>query len=589
VIENEQVGLFLRHLRHLVGVRLQDATSDCQLLKRFADEHHEASFAALVERHGRLVLGVCRRVLGNEQDAEDAFQATFLVLARKAGSVRWQDSIGNWLYGVARRIALKARAARDRRRRHERVMSTDPAQDTAQDALACSEAADKDPLTEATRRDACRVLDEELGCLPRRYQALLILCYFEGKTHEEAARQLGWPTGSMSRHIARGRELLRERLLRRDVTLSTAALGIVLAGEVQASLVPRALLDSIIKPALLFVERPTAVAGMLSSPVISLAEGMLQTMMFSKLKIGLAMLLTIGLLGAGVAGGFLPGDEAGRTPTTQKKAAVESKGAPPKVGPTTMKKIAAPAKFRGNLPDRWPDEADGLAIMRLQETLNKLVSLDKGIDRKTPLRDAMEFLSDRYNVTILIDNAAFKLESIDNVEDLPVHLPRISNVRLQTVLQLLSNQVNGSYLVKPDGIEITTRGRARPEDWISNRNLPPLVTLNCEHQLLEPTLKKLEFMTGISVVLDARVALKLRQEGQIDINVMLNNVPLDTAVRLLADMSDLGVVAIDSVLYVTTKNNADQLQQDQEARRQKMHQTEKQPGTAPKQSKKAKK
>ena len=311
-------------------------------------------------------------------------------------------------------------------------------------------------------------------------------------------------------------------------------------------------------------------------------------MMFSKLKIGLAVLLTIGLLGAGVAGGLLPGDEAGPTPTTQKKAAVKSKGALPKPGPAATKKIVAPGMFV--VPsDRSPDEANRLATTRLQEILNKPVSLDKGIDRNSPLKDAMEFLADRYDVTILVDEAAFRLEGTEAIGDMPVGLPRVSNVRLQTILQLLCEQVNGSYLVKPDGIEITTRGRTRPEDWLSNRNLPPLVMLKCEHELLESTLKKLEFMTGISVVLDARIALKLRQEGQADLNITFNNVPLDTAVRLLADMSDLGVVAIDSVLYVTTKNNADELQQEQEARRQKILEKGKKPEKVPKQTQKAKK
>ena len=312
-------------------------------------------------------------------------------------------------------------------------------------------------------------------------------------------------------------------------------------------------------------------------------------MMFNKLKIALAMLLTIGLLGVGVAGGLLPGDEAGQIANKQKKAAVKSGGPAPKAAPTTMKKMTVPEKARLFAPaERWPEERDSLAISRLQEKLNKPVTLDKGIDRNAPLKDALEFLSDRLDVTILVDEAAFKLESIDNVEDLPVHLPRMSNVHLQTVLQLLSDQVNGTYLIKPDGIEITTRARTRPEDWITNRSLPPLVTLNCEHQLLEPTFKKLQFMTGISVILDARVALQQRQDGQSDLNVMFNNVPLDTAVRLLADMNGLGVVAIDSVLYVTSKNNADELQQEQAARRQKMHE-EKKATRAPKQAKKAKK
>jgi hypothetical protein len=155
----------------------------------------------------------------------------------------------------------------------------------------------------------------------------------------------------------------------------------------------------------------------------SLAEGMLQTMMFSKLKIGLTMLLTIGLLGAGVAGGLLPGDEAGPTPTTQKKAAIESKGAQPKPGPAAMKKIVTPDIFKVVPSDRSPDEANRLVTTRLQEILNKPVSLDKGIDRNSPLRDAMEFLADRYDMTILLDEVAFRLEGTEAIGDMPVVCP----------------------------------------------------------------------------------------------------------------------------------------------------------------------
>jgi DNA-directed RNA polymerase specialized sigma24 family protein len=113
------LGTVLRHLRHLVGAEIADGLTDRELLERFVAEREEAAFAALVQRHGPLVLGVCRRLLGDAHDAEDAFQATFLVLTRKAASVRWQESVGNWLYGVARRVAGKARAARVRRRANE--------------------------------------------------------------------------------------------------------------------------------------------------------------------------------------------------------------------------------------------------------------------------------------------------------------------------------------------------------------------------------------------------------------------------------------------------------------------------------------
>jgi RNA polymerase sigma-70 factor (ECF subfamily) len=148
-----------------------------------------------------MVLGVCRRVLDNAHDAEDAFQATFLVLVRRAGSISRRDLLANWLYGVAYRTARKARTSIRRRRRREKL---------AAGVLRV------EPSGAAAWRDLGALLDEELLCLPHKYRAPLVLCYLEGKTSEEAARQLGWPPGSMSARLARGRELLRERLENRD-------------------------------------------------------------------------------------------------------------------------------------------------------------------------------------------------------------------------------------------------------------------------------------------------------------------------------------------------------------------------------------
>src|SRR5262249_46040445 len=156
--------------------------SDRELLHRFTTRRDEAAFAALVERHGSMVLGVCRRLLRREQDAEDVFQATFLVLARKAGRLRWQGSISNWLDGGARRLALKARVKLARRsvtpgRREER---TGP-----------------DPLDEITGRELLMVLDDELGQLSESLRAPLLLCFLQGNTHQEAARCLGWSLSTL--------------------------------------------------------------------------------------------------------------------------------------------------------------------------------------------------------------------------------------------------------------------------------------------------------------------------------------------------------------------------------------------------------
>jgi RNA polymerase sigma-70 factor (ECF subfamily) len=197
---------------------LAEQATDRELLARFVATGEQAAFAALVQRHGAGVLRVCRRVLGNEHDAEDVFQATFLVLARKAGVLSWHDCVGHWLRAVAQRLALQARGLAERRRGRE---SAD------EDAPEPCDPGDGPPAALA-RRELCLVLDEELGRLPEKYRAPVVLCYLQGKTNEQAAGELGWPAGSMSRRLARARALLHDRLSRRGLALVVVLCGLAL-------------------------------------------------------------------------------------------------------------------------------------------------------------------------------------------------------------------------------------------------------------------------------------------------------------------------------------------------------------------------
>jgi RNA polymerase sigma factor (sigma-70 family) len=210
--------------------------SDRELVSRFVDFRDEQAFTVLVRRHGPMVFGVCRRVLSNAQDAEDAFQATFVVLARKAHAVEKPELLANWLYGVAYRTARKARAQAARRGHHERQAAL----------MAGAEAIEAGGNSQEIRG----ILDEELQHLPAKYRVPLVLCYLEGMTNEQAARRLGWPPGSMSYRLARGRELLRGRLARRAQNFPASEFDSRLA-EVTIPLgVPESLVEATIKGAL---------------------------------------------------------------------------------------------------------------------------------------------------------------------------------------------------------------------------------------------------------------------------------------------------------------------------------------------------
>jgi RNA polymerase sigma factor (sigma-70 family) len=276
---------------------------DAVLLARFVARSDGDAFAELVRRHGPMVLGVCRRVLGNGPDADDAFQAAFIVLARKGSALRNERSVGSWLFGVARFVALRARAKARRRRAHE------------------SRAGRVAPIETGTEPDLLATVDEELQRLPARYRAPLIACFLQGQTQEEAARETGCSLSTLRRRLDRGRELLRQRLTRRGAVPALAAL----AASVDGSPVSAGVIETTTAAVVADVS-----GGAQPVPATTLAEGVLAMMARTKLKrLIVAVMVVAGSLG-GVAAWHLSAaqPEAGRP--AEAKAPAKPTDPPPK-------------------------------------------------------------------------------------------------------------------------------------------------------------------------------------------------------------------------------------------------------------------
>jgi RNA polymerase sigma-70 factor (ECF subfamily) len=283
-----QMDTVIRHLRRAVSRQDGAASTDGQLLASFIDQKDGAAFEALVRRHGSMVFGVCRRVVGNHHDAEDAFQATFLVLARKASSVRPRERVANWLHGVALRTAMKARTMTTKRRGREKPVTEMPEPEAPQ---------------QGQWRDLQPLLDQELNGLPEHYRLPLLLCDLEGKTIKAAAQQLNWPQGSLAGRLARGRKLLAKRLASRGVVLSAGSLAAVVSQHEVSAGVPTPLLSSTVKAATRIAVERAAVAGVVPARVAVLMEGALKSMILTKLtKAAVAGLVVLCLCGLGIGG-----------------------------------------------------------------------------------------------------------------------------------------------------------------------------------------------------------------------------------------------------------------------------------------------
>jgi RNA polymerase sigma factor (sigma-70 family) len=324
------LGELVRYLRTACDDRLARDLTDGELLERFLTGREEAAFALLVQRHGPMVQAVCRRVLGDSPGAEDCFQATFLVLVRRAGSIREKGSVGSWLYAVASRIATKARAQAAARRHRERQAANMPR---------------AEPLDELTWQELRSVLDEEVGRLPEKYRAPLVLCYFEGKSYEQAARELGWPKSSLAQRLARARQLLHGSLARRGVTLSAGALAVALGERVAAAPVSALLTLNTVRAAARVLAGKAAPAACVSRQALTLAEEAMKPMPGVQTKLGVLLLAAgLALGGAWTALGAL----AEKAPEQQARALPARSGIP---GPGKKDAAVPVDRFGDALPE----------------------------------------------------------------------------------------------------------------------------------------------------------------------------------------------------------------------------------------------
>ncbi len=278
-------GSSATYLSTLFDVGVCSGLTDSQLLERFTTHRGEAAelaFAALIDRHGPMVLRICRGILRDEHEAMDAFQATFLVLVRKRGSLWIRDSLGPWLHRVASRAAGRAKADAGRRRALERRTAANlPGE-----------------ITDGDRDDLAAILHDEINRLPDRYRMSILLCDMEGRTCAEAARLMGCPVGTVASRLSRGRDKLRAKLGGRGVVLGVAALGGALSSEAAGAVVPPALLNATARMAVSSVARGAA-GGVITSGVLTLVRATLRAMLVTKLKLTIAALLAAGMIAAG--------------------------------------------------------------------------------------------------------------------------------------------------------------------------------------------------------------------------------------------------------------------------------------------------
>jgi RNA polymerase sigma factor (sigma-70 family) len=286
-MSNSPLDTVVRHIRRMAMGKNGRECTDAQLLQQFVSQRDEAAFTALVRRHERLVWRVCWHALGHVQDTEDAFQATFVVLADKAAKISKQEMLGSWLHGVALRIALKAKRHAARRRKHEREAANMPR---------------RKQESELSLREVCQVLDEEVQRLPQNHRAPFVLCVLEERSLAEAAQLLGLKVGTVSGRLTRARKQLQDRLARREIRLSAVLAGLVLTDSAASASIPAGLQATTIQTALAYLARPEAAANILPANVATFVQEAVRPTLSTKIKLATILFLAVncGIAGVGL-------------------------------------------------------------------------------------------------------------------------------------------------------------------------------------------------------------------------------------------------------------------------------------------------
>jgi RNA polymerase sigma factor (sigma-70 family) len=414
------------YLHQLIRQPRTDGPTDAQLVERFAAQRDGTAFQVLLSRYGPMVLGICRRVLRHQQDAEDAFQATFLVLWRKSGSIGRRDAVGSWLQRVAFRVALRARGLAVKRTTCQLVEL--PAPESTSDLLW---------------RDLRPVLDEEVDRLPAKYRAPFVLCYQSGLTNEEAAEELGCPKGTVQSRLAWARQRLQARLTRRGLAPSTILLLAALANGSQAALVPPALVRATFK-AVQHVAGGGAVASAVSANVTCLTKGALQAMLWTNVKLAITGALVLAVLGWS---GTLAWQALGAGPVDEVNAAVpQAKKEPRKadIQPLTEEK-----RFTFEVHDQpwnkvleWYAEASGLPLVSAVVPKGTVTFIPPKDKRDFTLSEITDFLNEMLlsqKYILLRRPASFTLLAADEkVESAQVPRVAIDDIAKRGKTELVS-------------------------------------------------------------------------------------------------------------------------------------------------------
>jgi RNA polymerase sigma factor (sigma-70 family) len=328
-------GAIIQHLRRMV-LRVDEAgMTDGQLLEEFVSHRDAAAFESLVRRHGPMVLGVCRRILRDPHDAEDAFQSTFLVLARKAAPVSPRELVGNWLYGVAQTTAIRLRATNAKRRLRERQVADMP---------------EPEAMPKDRQDDLRQLLDEELARLPDKFRVPIVLCDLEDRTRREVARQLKLPEGTLSSRLTMARRMLAKRLARHGLAISGGTLATALSQSATSACVSVSLVSSTVKAATLAAAGQIA-TGLISAPVAALTEGVLKAMFLTKVKTVMGVTLMVASL-CGAAG------------LIYQTQAAEQREATKATEKADQEKFPAVGKNENPKPDKQPAPKDDMLAIR---------------------------------------------------------------------------------------------------------------------------------------------------------------------------------------------------------------------------------